>query len=595
MTGTLGKAFSLIDGDRRRRFAIIGVFAVIVSGLEAISAVLILVLMRLVLEPGDLPPLPLLGDVEDLFGGISYEEAVVGFAVTFGVFYAFRSIAFLAQSYAVARVAENTGALLAKRLVAGYLSMPYSFHLRRNSAELIRNAYDNVQQVQNAVFAQFGAVLAEIVMVLVLLAVLLIASPMATFVVVVLMVIAFSLVMVVVQPRLKRLGRERNAAAKSAIQHMQQGLGGVRDVKILGREREFAESFTRARLRMARPQYLRSTLLSVPRIVIEASFLGFILIVLVVAVIRDQATEILATLGLFAYAGLRLQPSVQSIARALNSIRFAEAAVDDLGADLRMLGDWGPRETSAVRRSPFAASIAFDDVSFSYGDEVQALSNVTCTLSAGQSIGISGASGGGKTTFVDILCGLLDPTHGRLLVDGRDVAGRIRAWQQNIGAVHQSSFLIDDTLRGNIAFGVPDGEVDDARVKEAVRLAELDEVVAHLPEGLATYVGERGVRLSGGQRQRVTIARAVYRNPGLLVLDEGTSALDNATEAKVIDNLQELRGNTTLVMIAHRLSTIRNCDRILYFEGGRIAADGTYDELLSSCDGFRSLVTGASR
>jgi ATP-binding cassette, subfamily B, bacterial PglK len=242
----------------------------------------------------------------------------------------------------------------------------------------------------------------------------------------------------------------------------------------------------------------------------------------------------------------------------------------------------------------FDREIRLDKVTLRYeGANVEALTDINVTIRKGESIGIVGPTGGGKTTLVDVIVGLLEPTRGALLVDGVDIRDCPEAWQRNLGMVSQDPFLVDDTLRRNIALGLEQHVIDESRVLEVVRVAQLADVVAGLPEGLDTVVGERGVRLSGGQRQRVAIARALYRDPSVIVFDEGTSALDNATEAQLQRALEELRADRTLIAVAHRLSTVVDSDRILFVSGGRIADSGTYAELLERCSGFRQLALEA--
>lgn len=591
--GTIRMAFDLLGAERRRRFLVVAFLGLVVSLLEAVSALLVLVLLTLVLEPGRIPDLPIVGDPTRLFPASAYDGMVTAFAVVFGFFFIVRAGFFLFQRYALSRVVENSAVLLADRLFDGYLSMPYEFHLRRNSSELVRNAYDNVQQVTESVFRPLAELFAESVLVLVMLAVLFVASPLATVGATAIVGATVLVTLLLVQPRLRRLGRARQVAAQGALQHLQQGLGGLRDIKVLGREKEFSSSFRRARTDMAVSQYGKAAMAYVPRVTIETTFFVVVLVALVVATRQGAVGSTLSVLGLFAYAGVRVQPSLQKIAGGLNSLRYAESAVADLRRDLDLLDvSRSVRSQADTDGSPlqFDSEIRFENVTFRYaGAEGAALQGVNLAIPRGTSVGIAGPTGGGKTTLLDLLCGLLAPTEGRITVDGVDVASMTRRWQRNIGVVHQTSFLIDDTLRRNIALGVPDDRLDEDAVERAAEIAQLSRVVDELPGGLDAIVGERGVRLSGGQRQRVTLARAIYRRPALLILDEGTSALDNATETAVMEGLRTMRGDVTVVMVAHRLSTIAECDLIIHVENGRVAGIGRFDELCRVSPSFRAM------
>jgi ATP-binding cassette subfamily C protein len=297
---------------------------------------------------------------------------------------------------------------------------------------------------------------------------------------------------------------------------------------------------------------------------------------------------IVSVLALFAYTGFRVVPSANRIMLNVGYMREAHPWIRGMDEDMRRLK---PPATRTYEPAPpmLQATLACEDVSFRYEDApAPALDHISFTITRGQSIGIVGPTGAGKSTLVDLLLGLLAPTSGRVLIDGQPLDGRERAWQRQIGYVPQDVYLLDDSLRRNIAFGIPDSAIDEQRLANAVSLARLDEVVAGLPNEMETVVGENGVRLSGGQRQRVAIARALYHDPQVLVFDEATAALDNQTEREVTDAIANVHGLRTVIAIAHRLSTVKGCDQLIYLRDGRIAGLGTYDELIR-VPGFRQL------
>jgi ABC-type multidrug transport system fused ATPase/permease subunit len=290
---------------------------------------------------------------------------------------------------------------------------------------------------------------------------------------------------------------------------------------------------------------------------------------------------ILPILGVFGASAFRLLPSVNRLLNAVQSMRFSETVIDSLYNELRLPAP------DLARRSPppreeFQKEIRVSEVTFTYaGASRPALSNVSFNVAKGESVGLVGPSGSGKSTAIDVVLGLLTPSSGTVVVDGIDIQENLRRWQDQIGYVPQSIFLTDDSLLRNVAYGIAPDDVDIEAVHRAIRAAQLEEFVAGLPEGLATVVGERGVRLSGGQRQRIGIARALYHDPAVLVLDEATSALDTATERGVMQAVEALHGSKTILIVAHRLSTVENCDRILRLHEGRLVEEGPPRALLA--------------
>ena len=583
-------AVRLISAGSRSRWVVLILVAVVASGLELVGAVLVFLLLTVIADPAGAIELPFVGDVRGWLPGVEDEALLLALAAAMAVFFLLRPAIHLFKTYAENRVAHNFGARLSSDLGRGYLSMPYAFHLRRNSSELIRNSYQAVNELVQQIYLPLVKIVAESIMVLAMLALLIVLAPLATALAVLLLGGAALVLAMVIQPRLKRLGQRAHRIQRETLGLLQQSLHGIRDIKILGREHSFSDQYERGRFKLSRVKYLRATAAVLPRDVLEATLTMFILAFFVLSIIGGLGTEsMLSVLGIFAYAGLRLQPALQTIVSGINNLKFASAPLDDIAADIALI-------RSTTRRPSAGATLNLrnrwdvDEVSFIYdGADRPALDGVSLTITPGEVIGICGPTGGGKTTLVDVMTGLLEPTSGRVSVDGHDLREYDREWHRNLGIVPQMIFLTDESLRRNIALGVPSREIDEDAVREAVELAQLRAFVDSLPAGLDTVVGERGVRVSGGQRQRVAIARALYRQPQVLIFDEGTSALDNQTEAELMRALERLRGDHTIIMVAHRLSTVRNCDRIVFLDEGRIAGLGSYDVLTETNAGFRRL------
>jgi ATP-binding cassette subfamily C protein len=524
---------------------------------------------------------PVLGDLRERFPGVADSTLIGWIAAIMVVFFLLRAGILLCQTYWQNRTASETGALISRRLLLGYLRMPYSFHLLRNTAESIRTAYQGVLDVVGYVLIPVVTLLSEGLVVLAMLLVLLVTAPIATVLVIGLLTPAVYVLMRVVQPRLAASGVLTQESHENNLRRLQHSLSGVREIKALGRERYFVNSYGESRDDLARAVYRRAVLTDVPRISIESLLLLTIVgFVGITALNGGSLQDSVTVLGLFGYAALRVMPGLNRTIAQVNSLKYGRAALDTVMADLAMVDAEAAPLADSVPALPFEHALRVESVSFRYpGADRDALVNVSLQCAPGESIGIVGQTGSGKSTLVDLILGLHVPTAGHVTCDDVDVHANAAAWQRNAGVVPQTVFLLDDTLRRNIALGVEDDEIDEDALWEAIRLAQLEEYVASIPDGLDTVVGELGVRISGGQRQRVAIARALYHRPKVLFFDEGTSALDNATERELIEALERLRGERTIFTIAHRLSTVRRCDRIAVVRDGRIVDVGRYEDL----------------
>ena len=577
-------------GARHRgRWVFLIVLAAVVGTVETIGAFLIFGLLSLVMNAGEGTELPFVGDVRDRFPGLTDSEFLVWSAAFVTVFFVLRAGLFLAQSYLQNRIAHNAGVRLSSDLLNGYLRMPYSFHLRRNSAELIRNANTSVLQIVTFAFVPIVLLGSEVLLVIGIFGALLIASPSSTMLMLAVAVPVVFLLLQTVRKGMRSLGATNQEMSRVTLQTLQEGLQSVRDIKILGRAQYFHDRFARSRASLARALYLRGVLTELPRVATETLLVLMVLLFLIVAVASGgDLNDSLALLGLFGYAGVRLLPSLSRIVGSINNLQFAKAAVDDVYEQLGLFVDLPSTVEGSIDPLPFAQELRVSHLGFAY-DQEPVLEDIDFVLPRSGSLGIVGSTGAGKSTLLDIMMALLEPSSGSVTVDGVSIHERAPSWHRCLGIVPQSIVLIDETLRRNIAFGLDDADIDESVLSAAIDEARLGDFVGSLPEGLDTVVGEAGVRLSGGQRQRVAIARALYRDPSVLIFDEATSALDNVTEANLIEGLRDLREDRTLIMVAHRLTTVRHCDTILVLEGGKLVDSGSYDELLERNPLFQAI------
>lgn len=592
MRDILQKCTAMLPPGHRRRWLAMPVLDAINGALESGAALAVLALMRVLQDPRSATTLPVFRDVPGLFVGLSDQGILTRFAALIAAYFVLKNVVMLLTHVVRFRIHAQTQAEVSRIFFRGYLLLPYPFHFQRHSAALIRNTTASVQVMLYTLQA-FDQLLRRGLTAIGLLATLAWAEPTVTVIAAVTLTLLMVLMLRVTHRLALRAGEEDQGLARVDHESVQNALGGIKEIKALGREWYFIDSYREVQSRILKLGQMKLTLSVVPPMVFETAF---VLAALLVAVLLGNSLsggpDTLPRLGLFGYAGFRLVSMANPIILRINEIIGARPTVEALHADLELMR----REIASEEESRAGKSIAFrrelrvERASYRYPkSEVMALQDVDFTLPVGGSVGIVGPTGAGKSTLVDLVVGLLVPVEGRLLVDGVDVHAEGLRWRGRIGYVPQSVFLLDTSLRRNIALGISDDEIDDIAVQRAIEMAQLDTLVRSWPDGAETTVGERGIRLSGGERQRIGIARALYHDPDLLVFDEATSALDNITEAEVSRAINALRGRKSLLVIAHRLSTVRGCDTLLYVEQGRIVASGNYDELIATDTRFRRL------
>lgn len=483
----------------------------------------------------------------------------------------------------------------ASRLLRSYLAAPYWMHLQRSSAGLLRTMMDAVSQTYSSVMVGLIGVATEVATLVGIIGVLMVVMPIPASVVFVYFGGLGLLLHRQLRHRSYRAGQRLLNASHASYVAALQSLSGVKEITVRRKADFFAGEFAEARGDLSSAKRVVMFLGEVPRYALELVFTLGVALTTAVVFATDASEQALTALALFVAAGFRSLPSLVRLIASLNMIRAGRAGLELVSADLQQINAPTQSTTVAPPARKFIGDIRLEEVTFQYPEQaVKVLDRVDLTIPRGSSLAIVGGSGAGKSTLVDLMLGLHTPTYGRLLVEDQDLHSMLPTWHQSIGLVPQEVFLLNDSLRANIAFGEPPDKVDEQRVQRAVRLAQLQELVSSLEEGLDTTVGERGVRFSGGQRQRIGIARALYLEPQVLFLDEATSALDNETERKITETIQSLHGEITVVVVAHRLSTIRHCDQVVFLESGRVEARGTFEEVRKASEGFAHLVSLAT-
>ena len=478
------------------------------------------------------------------------------------------------------RFANDVLVQLSQRLFTTYLRQPYTFHLQRNSAQLIRNSTHEVGVFRNTLLYSM-ALLTECLVLVGITVLLLMVEPIGALIVALVLGSAAWIFHHITRRYILSWGELRIYHAGLSTQHLMQGLGGVKDVKLLGREGDFLAQYREHNTQGAKVSRYQATLQALPRLWIELlAVTGLATLVLTMLAQGRDAASILPTLGLFAAAAFRLMPSVSRVLGAVQSLRYSRPAINLMFEELRLDA---PEPAIKTKHTVILQThIQLFNVSYAYpGASSSALNGLLLTIQKGETVGFIGPSGAGKSTLVDVILGLFTPNSGMVTVDGQDIQQDLRAWQDQIGYVPQSIYLTDDTLKRNVAFGLPNKQIDDVAVKRAIQSAQLEEFIDSLPQGLETMVGERGIRLSGGQRQRIGIARALYHDPAVLVLDEATSALDTDTESGIMQAVTALRGSKTILIVAHRVSTVAHSDRVYRMDHGRLVEEGSPATMLN--------------
>lgn len=598
MLGIYKKVLDLFDRREKRAFYLIMGLMVLVAFAEVLGISAVLMLLNVLAAPAEIQTNHALSWAYDL-GGFS---STYTFQVFLSVAVLFVVIAGLVTkaggTYLIIRFATMRGYSVSYQLLQSYLHRPYAWFLENNSASTRQRVLNDIDLLVGFIIVPSMRLLANVILGLCIIGFLVYVEPVLSSVAILLMSGSYIGIYLKIRNVLHVLGEKLLEVNEERFRLTQEATDGFKEVKLMGLEDSYVRRFRDPALRRAHYVVRNDILRELPRFFLEAVTIGILLAFVLVLLLRSggNMVEIIPTLGIFFFSVMRFLPVAQQIYQSLAALRTGTPVLERIHTDFTAVDSQSKHLSMTPveqgNRLPLNDNLVIRNLSFSYTSaDRSTLRDVDLTIPARNTIGIVGGSGAGKTTLVDIVLGLLWPETGEIVADGTVItAGNLRRWQQSLGYVPQSIYLTDDTVASNIAFGVPPEEINMASVERAARIAALhDFIVGDLPDGYDTFVGERGVRLSGGQRQRIGIARALYADPALLILDEATSALDNITESVVMEAVQKIRTDKTIIIIAHRLSTVRNCDTIYFFEQGKMTSSGTYDELVAKNETFRKM------
>ena len=558
---------------------------------QVVGVAAIFPFVNLVMDPTLLESNQLLGFLYQTFGFVSYSSFILFLGIALFVFIILSNAISGFTVWVRTRFVMGLNHELSTRLLTVYISKPYAYFLNKNTSTLGKNLLAEVYQLTNNMLIPIFELVVNTMVILTLVIVLFMTDFITTCVALAILGGSYAVINFRVKKRVKRGGLERLEANRGRYKITGEALSGIKTTKVFGRENYFIKQFSAYSKKFTQVETSVRTISEIPRYLLEAlAFGGIILLVVFLTITRGGASDVIPLVSLFAFAGYRLLPAMQKVFQAATSIYFNQAILDTLHQDLTQ--DVTKRDLKIGEPISFTKEIRLKDLSFSYPEtSVTVLANINLTIRKNSTVGFVGTTGSGKTTLVDILLGLLVAQEGGLFVDDVPLTSqRQRAWQQIIGYVPQDIFLSDDTVARNIAFGLADEKIESDKVQAAAKIAALDTFISEeLAHGYETIIGERGLRLSGGQRQRIGLARALYENPAILVLDEATSSLDGVTETAVMKAINNASKDRTVIMIAHRLSTVRDCDVIYLMEKGSIVAHGTFVELMETNATFKNM------
>ena len=554
--------------------------------MELVGVSLITQLVTLVTDTSKIHTSPYMSAIYEMLGADSDRQFLLYVVIALIGVYILKNAYLLWINYVQCTFIYNNQLKLSGRLIDCYLKKPYTYHLDKNSAEMVRNVMLDSERLFQMLLTMF-TLSSEFLISILLCLYLLIMDPFITVAVVAILGVFTLLYLILFRNKAKEYGKTNQIYDGKMHQSINQALGAVKDIKILHREKYFVDAFTGCGSKKMRAVRNNNVLGNAPKYVIETVCIGAILLVLMFKLYQgENLNDMIPQLAAFAVAAFKLLPSVSKINNYINLVSFLRPSVDLIYRDIRETEDMVDYEikdraqSDDVYAGNHPSVIEISHVSYRYPHtEKDVVSDVSFEIPLGAAVGLIGPSGAGKSTIADVILGILTPTEGSVHYGTMNVHEHPIKWSRKLAYIPQAIFLADESIRSNVAFGIKEDEIDDAKIWAALEEAQLKEFVEKLPDGLDTMTGERGVRLSGGQRQRIGIARALYDNPEILVLDEATSALDSETESAVMEAIDRLQGRKTLIIIAHRLTTIRNCQVVFKVDGGKIEKVENKEEL----------------
>jgi ABC-type multidrug transport system fused ATPase/permease subunit len=559
----------LLEKKEKQKLIVLSIQLLIGTFFEMLSLGILIPIIGLLVKPALLNEYSLIKKLLNIIGNPNQKELIILGMLIIVFIYLIKSVYLIFLTWSQSNFSNKISTNLSKRLFQGYLFSPYIFHLNTNSSILLRNIQNDISSftsvAQNTII-----ILLELSVLIGIVSILILTEPIGALSIISYLFVAAIFFQKITKNKLLSLGKEKQNISPYVNKYLLQGLGGIKDIKIFRKENHFLNKFNIHNNIYAKINTKIYTMTMIPRLYLELLSISGLAALVITIVLQNKPIEmVITTMGVFAAASYRMIPSVNRILSSSQIIRSSIPAIDNLYLEFKKI-EFNSKKyiNSEDINFSFKNQIEISNLSFSYSNNKDRFifKNINLLIKKGEMLGIVGTSGSGKSTFIDNIMGLLDPTFGEILIDDINIQLNLNLWKSFIGYVPQNIYLIDDTIEANIAFGLSSNEISQSQLNACIKSAQLSDYITNLENGLSTIVGERGARISGGQRQRIGIARALYHNPQILILDEATSSLDNDTEKKIMEDIIKLKGKKTLIIIAHRTSTLESCDRIIKFD-----------------------------
>lgn len=579
MIKILKKLNILLDRKQKQKMALIVVLMLVGGVLESLSISVIIPVMNIILDEQALEKHAYLREIYNLFHMTSMLQLTILMLLCVILAFILKNLFLFFQNVVQLKFVYTNQFATSRRMMINFMKRPYEYYLNADTSVIQRMITSDVNNMYGLILSLLQLTSEGVVFICIVI-LLLTQEPMMVLMMAVLLILILLIIKCVLKPIMRKAGQDNQDYYSGLYKWIEESVMGIKEIKVANKEQYFIKEYAKCGYGYVDAVQKYNIFNSTPRLLIETLFItGLVSYMIVIMAGGASLSSMLPQFTVFAFAAMRLLPSANRINNYLTSISYFEpffmGVSDNLQEEIHDAQVTYDEEAYLQKRNvgklPVEKEITLKEITYKYpGTEVLIFNHANMTIPVGAAVGVVGTSGAGKTTIIDVLLGLLQMEHGQILADGVDILTNYEGWLKNIGYIPQTIFMVDSTIRKNVAFGYADEDIDEDRVWEVLRDAQLDEFVRGLPDGLDTGIGERGIRISGGQRQRIGIARALFEDPEVLVLDEATSALDNDTEAAIMESINRLHGKKTLIIIAHRLQTIEKCDMVFRVENGAI-------------------------